>query len=249
MKNWLVGTLLLVLSCASVFAQSPYRTSLGLDLPLTGGTTALAVGGHFYQSTITPLPATDLFLLDANDIWRFDRIATTGWRPLAATHSDWGLLAGFVAPLGLLAAGDIRQNWGQHLLLWWQTMSMVDGVTTWTKTLTLRPRPFNYYYSTNYPNHPTDLDEFVGVSDARFSFFSGHTSYTSASTFFFAKTFSDYYPNSPAKPWVWAGAAVLPAVVGYLRVRAGKHYPSDVITGYLIGAAIGVAIPHLHKIR
>ncbi len=35
--------------------------------------------------------------------------------------------------------------------------------------------------------------------------------------------------------------------MGYLRMKAGVHYPTDVIAGYTPGAAIGLIIPVLHK--
>jgi membrane-associated phospholipid phosphatase len=30
-------------------------------------------------------------------------------------------------------------------------------------------------------------------------------------------------------------------------VRAGAHFPTDVIAGSMLGAAIGVLVPHLHR--
>jgi membrane-associated phospholipid phosphatase len=44
-------------------------------------------------------------------------------------------------------------------------------------------------------------------------------------------------------------AAVYPALVGYLRRDSAKHFRSDVITGYLVGALIGIGVPLLHKTR
>jgi membrane-associated phospholipid phosphatase len=37
------------------------------------------------------------------------------------------------------------------------------------------------------------------------------------------------------------------AFVSYERVRAGMHFPSDVVAGSLAGAAVGVLLPHLHR--
>ena len=64
-----------------------------------------------------------------------------------------------------------------------------------------------------------------------------------------AKVFSDYHPNSKQflKIAVWTFSISLPAVTGFFRVRAGKHFPSDVIMGYALGAVSGWIIPHLHK--
>lgn len=70
---------------------------------------------------------------------------------------------------------------------------------------------------------------------------------TAASTFFMAKVYSDYFPDSKYKPVVWTLAATIPAVTGYLRVRGGRHYPTDVLAGYALGATIGILVPHWHR--
>ena len=41
---------------------------------------------------------------------------------------------------------------------------------------------------------------------------------------------------------------MLPAVTGYLRFKAGKHFPTDIIVGYGVGATIGYLVPELHKL-
>jgi membrane-associated phospholipid phosphatase len=84
---------------------------------------------------------------------------------------------------------------------------------------------------------------------SRKSFFSGHTSQTAAASFFFAKVITDYHPTlKPGlKAGLWIFAASIPAINGYLRVQAGKHFPTDVITGYIVGAATGWLIPQLHR--
>jgi len=42
-------------------------------------------------------------------------------------------------------------------------------------------------------------------------------------------------------------AAAVPAAVGYFRMEAGKHFLTDVLLGYSIGATVGVLVPELHK--
>jgi membrane-associated phospholipid phosphatase len=41
---------------------------------------------------------------------------------------------------------------------------------------------------------------------------------------------------------------VPPAVVGYNRLRAGRHFRSDVIVGFLVGGTSGIMVPELHRI-
>ena len=66
---------------------------------------------------------------------------------------------------------------------------------------------------------------------------------------FFAKVFSDYYPESKYRKWVW-GASIAGTTAGaYFRAKSGKHFPTDVIIGSAVGGAFGYFIPHFHKKR
>jgi membrane-associated phospholipid phosphatase len=62
-----------------------------------------------------------------------------------------------------------------------------------------------------------------------------------------ATTSGSSAPERAVRAAAWAGAALLPAVTGYFRMRAGKHFLSDVAVGYVAGAAIGLSIPLLHR--
>ena len=59
--------------------------------------------------------------------------------------------------------------------------------------------------------------------------------------------FHDFNPGSAAEPFVWGAAALIPAAVAYYRIEAGKHFLSDNIVGYTLGATMGVLVPQLHK--
>ena len=56
-------------------------------------------------------------------------------------------------------------------------------------------------------------------------------------------------PDTP-RPWITlAVATALTGFVSYERVRAGDHFPTDVIAGSMAGAAIGIMVPHMHRHR
>jgi membrane-associated phospholipid phosphatase len=86
-------------------------------------------------------------------------------------------------------------------------------------------------------------------NDSQRSFYAGHTAATAAASFYTAKVFQDYNPGSKLKPLVWVVAAATPAVVGYLRYKAGMHFLSDNLLGYAMGAAAGILIPEWHKTK
>jgi membrane-associated phospholipid phosphatase len=59
----------------------------------------------------------------------------------------------------------------------------------------------------------------------------------------------DYHPEWGAKRiLLYAAAAVPPAIVGYYRYRGMMHFPTDLMLGMTIGAAVGILVPHFHKI-
>ena len=71
----------------------------------------------------------------------------------------------------------------------------------------------------------------------------------SVGSFFFAKVLSDYHPEwSGGKRALLFGLASLPpAYVSLQRVRALKHFPSDTVVGFGLGAVLGILTPQLHK--
>ena len=120
-----------------------------------------------------------------------------------------------------------------------ETMSAAAASFTIAAGLVQRSRPL--VYNTSLP------DEDRRDKDEQRSFFAGHTAATAAATFFAAKVFSDFNPDSQLKPYFWAAAAAVPALVGYQRLRAGKHFLTDNVLGYGVGMACGILIPQLHK--
>jgi len=237
-----VKVLCTVLALFLVFgltAQNPYELNYKRDIPIlfigVGGQTAAI----YIFATANGLSEEEVSDLDKNDINKFDRPATGYNSAAARTTSDILLASSIALPIALLANKNIRNGYLEVGVMAAEAF-LINGITTsFTKELATRARPFAY-------NPDIDLEEKTKFR-ARLSFYSGHTSSTSAMFYFSAKVFSDYYPESKWKPLVWSVAAIAPAVTGYMRVRGGEHFPTDVITGYLAGGIIGYLIPHLHR--
>jgi membrane-associated phospholipid phosphatase len=103
-----------------------------------------------------------------------------------------------------------------------------------------RFRPLTYYSQLPL------ADRMSGTN--RNSFYSGHTASVAFTTFFITKVYCDYHPDLGFGKYLLYTAALIPPVaMGYFRVRALAHFPSDDMVGLSLGAAIGIILPALHK--
>lgn len=75
---------------------------------------------------------------------------------------------------------------------------------------------------------------------------SSHASQAMAAAAVTTAMFAVHFPKNRWKWAVGAGAGAAGLAAGAMRVMAGKHFPSDVAAGTLLGTAIGVAVPLLH---
>lgn len=241
MNQFLKRLLPFVFTClliSTLWGQSggPYYLSLKQEILYytAGGSTTWL--GNYLRTKTPELTRADLELEGINF---FDRVATRFSSENADILSDKTLLASAGLPLLLLGGKETRHDFGKIVVLFGETMLINQGLTDIIKSISLRPRP--YVFDENLP--PST----VLRSNDRASFLSGHTSGSAAASFFFARVFSDYYPDSKLKPYVWGLAIGMPALTGYLRIRGGQHYPTDVIAGYALGAGLGYFIPKFHK--
>jgi membrane-associated phospholipid phosphatase len=120
-----------------------------------------------------------------------------------------------------------------------QTGAIINGITNLTKASVKRYRPYVYN-----PNVPAD---YKYTRNARQSFFSGHTSHSAAFTFLTAYIIDSYTNNRNIERLSYGMAFLLPAVTGYLRIASGKHFPTDVLSGFVVGVATGLLVPWIHR--
>lgn len=237
--HWSVFLLLFCFSF-SCFGQAPdagpYYFSVKRELSY-GVLAAGALGtGFAINQGIDDVALAELHLPRVSD---FDQTALEHFSTSAKTASDITAYTGVALPVFLLLSPRSRNDAGNLAVLLAETMVLNQGVTDIIKSSARRPRPYLYVEGEG----PEGLVEAYD----RTSFLSAHTSNTAAATFFLGRVFADYHPDSKLRPYVWTLSAALPAVTGYLRIRGGQHFPSDVIAGYVLGASIGYLVPTLHK--
>lgn len=215
----------------------------GLSWPVDGS--LIGVGAATYgisiplQKKVLPLTEEELRSLDPLLIRRYDRFSIKQNSELARLGSDIALRASLLSPLSLLGDPRTRSEFGPVGLMWFETLLLTNGITRLVKSSVRRVRPYAY--------NPMTGEELKVDPETRLSFFSGHTSNSAAMSFFVAQTLVNNNPDMRNKGWVWASAAALPALTGWLRIKAGRHFPTDVVVGYAVGAVIGVVVPNLHK--
>lgn len=180
-------------------------------------------------------------VLDLGKIPGFDRIATRQWHPPAHTASNILFGVALAASFSVAIIGDENAKPLVPIVIVAESGLLASGITNTVKELVRRPRP--YLYNVAAPDVP------FPDNDDQLSFWSGHTANTAALTFACAGMVQRSNASGGIKTITWIGAALAPAAMGYLRVRSGKHFPTDVLTGYAVGALIGLAVPYFHRVN
>jgi hypothetical protein len=129
-------------------------------------------------------------------------------------------------------------------MLYAESASLTLALTGLVKLAVRRPRPGAYQEA---EKNKDVIDYNNPNTDSALSFFSGHASMTAALG---ATATYLAFTRSPSswRPWVTlVAAAGVTTFVSIQRVRAGKHFPTDVIAGSVAGAGIGIIVPHVHR--
>jgi membrane-associated phospholipid phosphatase len=183
---------------------------------------------------------------DRNNLIGIDRASITS-TPSAQAGSLSNLGLGVAAAFAVVdpILSGVRERSVQtglvDAMLYAESASITLALTDMVKLAVRRPRPRAYIDAQGDPNYQNTS------TDSALSFFSGHASMTAtigATATYLAFTRSPH----TSRPWITlALATAVTTFVSVERVRAGKHFPTDVIAGSVAGAGIGIVVPHLHR--
>ena len=174
----------------------------------------------------------------AGNSWKLgpiDNWAQTTLNDRTARVSD-GMALSTALAAGMITLALPKNQQTQYIQLAVQNVWITANITQTVKMLALRNRPY------------TQTPGFVSSkTDDHFSFFSGHSAITATA----ATTAIMMALNQPNMS-TWGKAAAYSAgglalTTAILRIGAGKHYPSDVVTGILVGVAVAVINTKLHE--
>lgn len=216
-----------------------YKLKPAVDIPIT------AIGAGWSGYAFTKIYSKDdsspeqIAALNKNNINKFDRWAADVSSDNAASISNYPFYIAMPLPLVLMADKHIRKDAGKIAFLYLESMAITGLLYTGSTYIWDRYRPLAY-------NENVPLEERMR-GGSKNSFFAGHVALVATSTFFTAKVFSDYHPDSKLKYIFYGTAIAATGATAYLRHVGGKHFPSDILIGTAVGTLSGLLVPSLHK--
>ncbi len=233
MHRGLIAVLGLALAPQPIVGQAaaPYRVTWG-DAASVGTAGVLyvlpaALGLPHGAPSCAPCdPGT----LPSVDRWSLRRVSATGD---VASDVVFAGVAGFTAFAGL--HGLPAQQWRGNFAVFANTASWTAASTEWLKVLVRRKRPV--LYTTDAITAASDPENQQSLPSLHASLAFG------AAMSYLVIARRQHLPHWTRNTiLLYAGAVGVAA----LRVAAGKHFPTDVLTGAALGTGIGWVVPTIH---
>jgi membrane-associated phospholipid phosphatase len=224
-----------VLACASTARAEPVlapKTGAGLDAAVAGGA-LLGVGAtHFIPSA-----------LDFGDgviLGGLDRRVRRNFSATAAATSDALLITSLVLPPAVLIGDSLDRDDGRRLLVYGEAFAINALLASGAKHLVARRRPYTYADDPGIKAWAATQGE-----DAHRSFYSGHSALSFGAAVTGAYLYSARSGDRSARALVWGVQLAVATATANLRVRAGRHYYSDVLIGAVVGTGVGLTVAAL----
>ena len=219
--------------------QQVYKLKAAVDIPV------FAIGAGWSAYAFTEIYSKErsteeqILNLDKNDINGFDRWAVRPYSEELGTVSNYIFYGSMALPFLFLSGKETRNDFFKLSFLYLEAMSVTGLLYTGSVYFTNRYRPYAY----------SDETEMTWRTrgGAKNSFYAGHVALVATSTFFMAKVYADYYPESKVKWVFYSVAGLATGTTAYLRHRGGFHFPSDILLGVAQGTLSGILVPHFHK--
>ncbi len=197
-----------------------------------GAVAALFAGGLLIRLTPRSGPGPDA-------AWFPGDFGLRGRHSAAADRlSDMMLAATLAGPAFAKLGQGQSLSLGNAGLVYGETLTANLVLNAFVKVMLSRPRPYTY----------GDFAKALGDEDdgPYVSFYSGHASASFAAAIAGSYLFAEQSTDRTSRLVLWGTELGLASATSMLRVRAGKHYYSDVVVGALVGSAFGVLIPFAH---
>jgi len=219
--------------------QQPYNSYPKLDYSIIVASVSLAGHGFHKRQTKKGLDSMYVRSLDPNQFRGMNLQVTKNFSMKASRASDVLFALGIIGPFFLYKDNYIRKDFSTTFPILLQTLSITTMAYTVTAGYVDKCRPYTYNEDVPWKRRCS--------SKAKNSLYAGHPSITAAGAFYAAQVYSDYYPDSKNKYYVWGAATALTLACSYLRYEGGYHFPIDIVIGTSLGTVIGIMTPILHR--
>lgn len=221
-----------------VQARTEYEIRPLLDIPLTISAGVVALFGSYRLNKMQ----VEAKPFESSSLLPWDKPFAGTWNPNAGTAANAFTVLG-LTPVALGVVGYFKQEVkGCELaalsLMFVQAMAIQSGLNLMTRSAKIWPRPFI-------------LGEDGGAErlkgEAYGSFYSGHSSAAFSVAVLTSVWFQNTYSSSKYTPYVWGASLSMATAIAVLRVAAGKHYPTDVLAGALVGSLVSIVVLKTHE--
>ncbi len=161
----------------------------------------------------------------------------------SANLSDKLLAVNVLVPVFLQMSNGFDTSMGNATLIYGEAHAFNMLAAHTAKVMVRRPRPYTH---SKDPRVRAFMDR--EGSDAYASFYSGHSSTSFTAAMAGSLLYSAHTDELVARHTVWGFSFLLSGMTAQLRVRAGRHYRSDIWLGALSGLTIGFLVPALHGV-
>ena len=216
-----------------------YKLNWKVDAPVTGVGMAWSLYAFTKIYSKEASTVAEMEALDEKNVPGIDRWAAGMENKKIDDFSNNLFYGSLLFPAFLFIVKDIRKDAAMISFLYLETFAITGLLYTGSTYFIDRYRP------EAYRNHIPQSDKTSG--NYRNAFFAGHPALVGTASFFAAKVYADYHPYSKGKYYVYGGAALATAGMIYMRHIAGKHFPTDLLVGTLVGVVVPHAVLHFHK--
>lgn len=197
------------------------------------GTTLELANNYYNKNYVADLTAEEISGTISQDVPFFDRWAIRAYDKNMDDAGTYLTLFSLVTT-AFFSCWDEPYTWDNFLVLS-EILIAQSAINSWTKSLTLRKRPFVY-------DDQTDMYMKLDYN-ARFSFYSNHTS-----TAFAIAVYNHFHQyHTDRNPYLISMNYGIAALTGLSRISAGKHFLSDVVVGAIIGSISSYLICQSHR--
>ena len=231
MRQLAAAIVLLLVSGPSAVGQAPYSLRWGDAVSVV----AAGVAAFIPEAAKLPKAAPSCAPCDPRSLPGIDRSALRTFSGSAGNAST-ALLVGVIGFAGVASLdGTTAAQRRGHVAVFANSLAWTFAATDWVKVVVRRKRPV--LYTAGAATAASD-------PNSQRSFPSGHASVAfAAATSYLVMAQREHLPHR-GRNAVLLYAGALGASV--LRVSAGKHFPTDILGGAVLGTGIGWLVAKVH---